>query len=406
MPSPPHIGFVTTSFPRHRGDPAGSFVFGMTRAFSKQGYRVDVVAPEPPEPTDWRDGTDWLENVSVTPAPYMRPKRHQTLFYGGGVPDNLTSNPMTALLVPPALLGLLVTAAARSSHWDAVVSHWLLPSAIIAALVKNRRARHLAIAHSADVHLIEKLPLKNAIASTLLRSADHVGFISNALRRRFLGILNESFAKAAAKRSSVTPMGIDPDSLVTDCSRGALRKELGLTRFTVLFLGRLVPIKGTSLLIDAIEGQRGMELIVAGQGPERCRLEEKARARKVNARFVGEVAEVERAELFRACDALVLPSIELGSGRTEGLPLVLVEALAARLPVIASDTGAVSEVIRNEETGLLVPPGDARALKGALSRIAADNPLRAGLIKRGAEVAKIRDWRALMPMFEEHLFRA
>ncbi|MCP4199255.1 MAG: glycosyltransferase family 4 protein, partial [Proteobacteria bacterium] len=365
------VGFVTTSFPRWEGDPAGSFVFGLARALCRRGHRIEVVAPAPPGRADWGQGAPWLEGVRVFGAPYAWPRCLQRLFYGAGVLDNIAQNPVVAGLVPGAVGSLAWTTGSRMGFWNAVLSHWLVPSALIAGLVRKRNStvRHLGLAHSADVHLLKKLPMGHWLATAVVRSTDHLGFVSNGLREEFLATLDPVESEKARARSSVTPMGIDCKSLVSTISRQAARRKLKVAGYAVLFVGRLVPIKGVGVLLEAAANKDELQVIIAGDGPSRGALERQARERGVNARFLGWIGPEQRTELFQAVDVVVVPSRVLADGRHEGLPLVLIEALAAGRPVIASDTGAAAELIEHGRTGLLVPPENAQALRGAMDLI-------------------------------------
>ncbi|MCP4675673.1 MAG: glycosyltransferase family 4 protein [Deltaproteobacteria bacterium] len=401
MPGPGRIGFVTTSFPKHSGDASGSFVFELARALVRSGHTVEVVVPEPAVPADWDHDFDWLRGVRVHGAPYMRPRRLQKLFFGAGVPDNISRNPILAGLVPPALFGLLAQTARRARRWDALVSHWLVPSALISGLARKRDTRHLAIAHSADVHLLGHLPLGRILASAALRGADHMGFVTGGLRDEFLSLLAPTAAVDALKRSSVTPMGVDMDALAQRKSGDDVREDLGLDKFTVLFLGRLVPIKGVDLLIDAAIGASGIQIVIAGDGPERERLEKRASERGIDARFLGWIGPERRADLLGACDAVAVPSRVLQNGRHEGLPLVVLEALGAGCPVIAAASGGISEIIEDDVSGFLVPPGDVDALHSAMMKLKLNPDISRCLSIAGRKRAEVRDWNALVPIYEE-----
>jgi glycosyltransferase involved in cell wall biosynthesis len=152
-----------------------------------------------------------------------------------------------------------------------------------------------------------------------------------------------------------------------------LRQRLRLTRPTVLAAGRLVPIKGFDLLITALarlEGAARPELLIAGDGPARESLVGQARTAGVGVRFLGTVAQNTLAEMMAAADLFVHPCRSLSDGRSEGMPLVVREALACGLPVIASASGGLSELggdarlhlIGPEDPGLL-----ARAIASALA---------------------------------------
>jgi glycosyltransferase involved in cell wall biosynthesis len=99
-------------------------------------------------------------------------------------------------------------------------------------------------------------------------------------------------------------------------------------------------------------------------------------------------------------DVVVVPSRVLADGRHEGLPLVLIEALAAGRPVIASDTGATAELIEHGCSGLLVPPDNAHALGEAMDRIRRNSELAAGLSAAGRERATGRNWDKLVKLYE------
>ncbi len=395
------IGCVTTSFPRFPGDYAGSFVYGLARALAGRGHQIEVIVPESSEPNAWHRDRDWANGVRVFGAPYVRPRRLQQLFFGAGVPDNLSQKRWVAGLIPAALFALGARTAQRARRWDAVISHWLLPSAFIANPARRRGTPHLAIAHSTDVHLLGRLPLNSLIAQSLLRSADHLGFVSNALREKFLYLLPSPALEHGRAHSSVTPMGIDLMEPVSAKPRAALRRDLGLEGFTVLFVGRLVPIKGVDVLIDAARGMNSLHVVIAGDGPEKDALKKYADQCGVDARFLGSVDAAKRTELLRACDAVSVPSRVLQDGRSEGLPLVLAEALGSSRPVIAAASGAVDELIENEVSGLIVPPDDASALRRALIRLQNDPGFVKSLSRAGQKRAQEREWSNLVPFYEK-----
>lgn len=128
----------------------------------------------------------------------------------------------------------------------------------------------------------------------------------------------------------------------------------------LLFVGRLARNKGADLLIDAMNAlaHEDVSLALVGEGPLRSNLERRSTNPRV--RFLGSVGEARLTELFATAGALVLPS------RFEGMPTVVLEAMAARLPVIATDIGAVRTMVEPERTGLLIPPDSTGALVRAI----------------------------------------
>jgi glycosyltransferase involved in cell wall biosynthesis len=125
-----------------------------------------------------------------------------------------------------------------------------------------------------------------------------------------------------------------------------------------------VPQKSIDVALDAVVANPDVSLVLAGEGPYRERLERYARSLPLDgrARFLGPQPRQTVFELLRAADAALL------SSSWENFPHMVVEALAVGTPVIATDAGGVTEILRDEENGLLVPMGDTDALAAAIRR--------------------------------------
>lgn len=385
-----HIGLLSTSFPRSAYDVPGAFVLGFARALVSQGHTVDVLAPEPAE----HGALPAWPGIVLQWVPYLRPRSLEQTFYGAGVPDNLRRDPRAWLGLAPFSVALLRAAAAQTHRWDALVSHWALPCALVAGAVRGTR-NHVAVLHSADVFALTRLPLRGRIAQRIVDGATALLFSSTLLRDTFLGLLPPVPRASAATRCHVSPMGIEPLA-APSAPRRTLRRERALDAFTVLSLGRLVPIKGTD---DAIRASAALQcpLLVAGAGPERGTLESLAHTLGADARFLGVVTGAAKRDLFAAADAFVLASRVLSSGRTEGTPTTLLEAMAAGLPIAATDVGGVAAVVTHERNGLLVPAGDLPALTAALARLRDDAALRKRLTRAARTTAALYTWGALAP---------
>jgi glycosyltransferase involved in cell wall biosynthesis len=146
----------------------------------------------------------------------------------------------------------------------------------------------------------------------------------------------------------------------------------------LLGVGRLVEKKGFHVLVEALRLLDGStRLRIVGDGPERARLEGD------RVELAGALTHAQLPREYAAADVVVVPSIADSSGDRDGLPNVALEALASGRPVVASDVGALASAVRDGETGLLVPPGDARALARAIRTLAASPALRAELGRRG-----------------------
>lgn len=150
----------------------------------------------------------------------------------------------------------------------------------------------------------------------------------------------------------------------------------------VLFVNRLVASKGVHVLVRAVAALEGVTLAIAGDGPERPRLEALAAELGVEARFLGWVDAARRASLLRGCRVFAFPSLW-----QEPFGIAGVEALAAGIPVVASAVGGVPHWLEEGRGGLLVPPGDPDALGAAIGRVLGERELAASLAAAGPEAA-------------------
>jgi colanic acid/amylovoran biosynthesis glycosyltransferase len=171
----------------------------------------------------------------------------------------------------------------------------------------------------------------------------------------------------------LTALGVDPDRFPPRPFRATP------SPFQIICVGRLAPVKGLHLLIAAmaalVQEGRHIRLRLAGDGPDRIALRQDVEGRGLSDRvsFEGNVNQDKLLELYRESDALVLSSF------AEGLPVVLMEAMAMEIPCVAPWVNGIPEIITHETDGLLVPPGDAAALARAVGRLMDDAELRRNL---------------------------
>jgi phosphatidylinositol alpha-mannosyltransferase len=156
---------------------------------------------------------------------------------------------------------------------------------------------------------------------------------------------------------------------------------------TVGFLGRIdEPRKGLPVLLDALAELPGVHLLVAGPGDEPD-LPDGVRERVT---FLGQVSEEDKARFFHSVDVFCAPN----SGG-ESFGIVLIEAMAAGAPIVASDLDAFRRVLEDGDAGELVPPEDPGALASALSALLADPARRRAVAKRASAVVRRYDWPAI-----------
>jgi len=153
------------------------------------------------------------------------------------------------------------------------------------------------------------------------------------------------------------------------------------TRFKIVTVGRLVPWKQIDHLIEALPEIEDAGLVVVGDGPERSRLENLARANNLNDRvhFAGQRTKEETFGLMASCDLFVLNSTY------EGFPHVVLEAMCAGLPVVATMVGGTPELVHDGENGLLISPNANGALSSTLRRLLTCSEERQRLVAGGRE---------------------
>jgi glycosyltransferase involved in cell wall biosynthesis len=253
---------------------------------------------------------------------------------------------------------------------DVVVLHEPNPVALVSDLLGRPRGRLVVWFHSEVVRPAWRYRL--FYRPFLARVLDRASRIVVAAPP-----LAEQAAQLAGHREKcvVIPFGIDasrfaPAPAVVERAR-ELRREHGDR--LVLFVGRMVPYKGLDVLLAALRDLDARAILV-GLGPSRPRIERAAREAGLAGRvvFAGAVTDAELVALYHACTAFVLPSLT----RAEAFGVVQLEAMACGKPVVSTNvpTG-VPWVNRDGDTGLVVPPGDAGALRGALERLLSDPEL-------------------------------
>jgi glycosyltransferase involved in cell wall biosynthesis len=222
--------------------------------------------------------------------------------------------------------------------------------------------------HGSDVRLLDSFPARRRRTEEALRAADGVIAVSQDLADTVVRM------GVDPDRVLLVYDGIDPD-LFHPGSKAAARIRLGLDRDArrLLFVGNFYPVKGADVLLHACHRlrQRGLafEVDLIGQGPQGDALQALVRRLGLDGTvgFRGSMPQAELADWYRSADVFVLPS------HSEGVPNVLLEAMACHTPYVATDVGGIPE-IHVPEVGRLVPANDPAALADAIVRELAAPP--------------------------------
>jgi glycosyltransferase involved in cell wall biosynthesis len=362
------ILFIVSAYPRHEGDVITPWLGESISALRRHGIDVEVLAPAFRGGPSHVDGGVRIHRFRYAPAPW------ETLSHDAPIPAQLREQPARFALVPGYLTSMTTTAMrlAVTGRYDVMHAFWPLPHAFPG----------MAAAHAAGVPLVSTffgaelhwLPARHRWARMAVRAivaeSDATTAISNFTAQGLRAI-------APTADPVVIPFG----AAIGPRTTSVLDKlPYSATPTELLFVGRLVPRKGVDVLLRALARpvMNETRLTIVGDGGERQRLELLATSLEMTSRvsFAGLAPAADLDAHFRRCDALVLPAVHDPLSGTEGLGVVLIEALAYGKPVVASDIGGIPDVVRHGETGLLVPPGDGDALAAAL-RSLADYPARA-----------------------------
>jgi glycogen(starch) synthase len=369
--------WVTQVYPRSEGDPLGAFLHALARELPARGFAPTVIAPG----ADDAPAEEERDGVRIVRFDYAVAGR-RTLAYTGEMHVQAARHPLR-------LVGFLrrfraAVAAAVADGIDGgrpalVHAHWWAPSGWAAAAPARAARLPLVLSlHGTDVRLLRRWPLLRPVARGVFRSAARVLPVSAMLRDAV-----DQLGMPGGERV-VLPM--PPAAPVADPGEpGPAEQRAGF-----LVAARLTAQKRVDVAIDAIARLRaerpGARLEVAGDGPERARLE--ARAARLGlgdaVRFRGMVPGEELARLYRNSIAVLLPSEQ------EGYGLTLVEGALCGTPAVGARSGGIVELIEPDVTGLLFPPGDADGLAAALRRLLDDPALAGKLGEAAREAARAR----------------
>jgi glycosyltransferase involved in cell wall biosynthesis len=385
---PLKVLFLTSSYPRNREDNAGIFLHHLARHLARRGLAVHVLAPAE------RNRKTWIQDgVTVHQFPYFFPSM-QRLTYGSGILHNLKRTPWLWIEVPFFMAAMACAAVrlARREKPDLIHAHWLVPQGLIALLTKLLCGLPIVVtAHGSDAF---RLKAMDFLKHVVLRRSDAWTANSRATAEA---------VNPATASPQIIPMGVDVERFQR-CDRSRLRRELSIDDLVVLFVGRLVAGKGIDLLLQALSllpaKLRARTIFwVVGDGHDASRLSRQSEEllRDLRFRFWGGVPNESLPDFYAAADLLVAPA-----SATEGQGVVLVEAFAARLCVLATRVGGIQDVVADGSTGKLVEPGNSKALAGAVETLLVDSDLRRRLADEGFLSARRNyAWETIAARFED-----
>lgn len=348
------------------------------------GDRVKVLTPSGPRVADrWTD--DGVEVASFRYAP----RRFETVGYSRTLRADERVRASSGLVAPLYLLAArrALEREIAAGGWDLVHCHWIVPNALAATPLARRLPLAVGL-HGSDVFLAEK-PLMRPLVARALRRTRVLTSCSPELARRV-----EALGFDAA-RSHVIPYGVDVALFRPDAARrGVWRERLGIPPAAPLALGvgRMATKKGFHHLVAALpailERAPDLHVVLAGGGDRLEELRHAAAPFAARVHFPGPVLHDTLPDLYRAADLFVLPAVHDAKGNVDGLPNVILEAMASGLPVVASAISGIPIAVEEGGTGRLVPEADVEALAAAVADLALAPEARARMGARARRRAE------------------
>lgn len=390
--------FLTQTYPRFDGDTSGPFIRDLARALVAAGDKVTVLTPHAEEVAPrWQDGG--VEVISFRYAP----ERLELIGYSRSLDADETMKPGAKAMAPLYLWGArrALLAELRRQSYDLVQAHWVVPNLLAAAVVARRVPVAVGL-HGSDVFLAEKAGVRQVLRR-LLRKVKVLTGCSPELVDR---VCRLGFP---AERSRVIPYGVDSGIFAPDPSRRSFwRGKLGIPEDApmILSVGRMATKKGYQVLLAELErlmeGSPSCHLVLAGAGDRLAEFQRRAERWKGRVHFPGAVYRDALPDLYRAADLFVLPAVHDPKGNVDGLPNVILEAMASRLPVVSTAISGIPLAIRDGENGRLVPEQDGPRLVAALLELLAA-PERAKAMGEAGRRDAVENlsWRAVAARYRE-----
>lgn len=398
--APLNLLFLTQTYPRTPEDGAGPFIRDLAVGLVRGGDRVTVLAPHAtglPE--------SWTADGVLTRTFRYAPESREVLGYGRSLEADEKVKGGAALVAPLYAWGArrAVVRELKRDSYDLVHAHWIVPNGLIAATVG--RVPFAIGLHGSDVFLAEK-PGVRTLARAALRRA-----------RLLTGCSPELVLRVAALgfpegRSRVIPYGVDIRHFSPrgedDLDPGGWRARLGIPLSAPLALGvgRMATKKGFHVLFDALPevfaAVPEAHVVLAGGGDLLPRFEREAARFGGHVHLPGGVLRDTLPDLYRAADLFVLPAVHDAQGNVDGLPNVILEAMASGLCVVASGISGVPLAVEPGRTGLLTQEGDLKSVAAALIGLLRDPERRRAFGEAGrAKAERELTWGAVAARYRE-----
>ena len=318
----------------------------------------------------------------------------ETLCYPGAIVPRIREKKVRGLLVPWLFVSLWVHLFKMRKSYDIVQANWLIPQGIVQSCLKMP---YIVTGHGADVTSLNHGLLKK-LKRRCLKNAWGVTAVSRPLMDVLDGIYKN-------ENQAVISMGCD-----TSLFGRQYREENYFgqgNQKVLLFVGRLAEKKGVCYAIEAMRNVENAMLVIAGDGPLREELQRQAdkvmRETGKKIVFLGAKTHEELKKIYASADLFVMPSITAKDGDKEGFGLVILEAFASGLPIVASRSGGITDIVKDGVNGFLVEEKDVSGMAEQIDRLLKDEEIYNKMQIEAKKSAQQYDYRQIAARYARFL---
>lgn len=377
---------TASTFPRWDNDTEPRFILDLAEAMTDY-FQVTVLVPAAPKAKD----QEVMNGVNVIRYHYFPIHKLETLCYPGAIIPRIKEKKVRVLLVPFLLLSQYFALMKILPKVDVVQSNWIIPQGVLQSCFKKP---YMITGHGTDIVSMNKGIFK-LLKKRAVEKSSGLTVVSRHLKKEALKFAEES-------KINIISMG---------CKTENFGKHFAVENYfqqedkkVVLFVGRLVAIKGVTHLIDAMK-QVDAVLIIVGDGPLRNELVNQAKPQGNKVRFLGAKSHEELKKIYASADIFAAPSITVENGKQEGLGLVILEAMASGLPVVANKSGGITDLIHDGENGLYAQEKNVDSLASKINLLLNDNILYEKLSEKSLKTAYEYDYKVIANKYARLLER-
>jgi glycosyltransferase involved in cell wall biosynthesis len=395
---------ITHSYPRFDGDWRSNFIESLARAYARNGVDVTVFVPYAVNFNRPKIDSDGVKIINYR---YMPVTSLHTVGYGHSMKSDMKINPFDLLLMPFLMLVGIIKLALllRKDKFDLIQAHWAVPNTLMAVFARALAFSKVKILTSfpgSDVTVITRLGWLGKLCAKIIAKSDYLSCNSSDLR--------DDLVQAGLDNNIIDSViyGVDEKEIFFSAEeRRQLRSELAVSKddTVLLMIGRFVPKKGFSTAFESLKyiagHRKNFKLVVVGNGALRNEYDEILRRDHTESfvTFIGEIPVQDLRKYYSACDLFLMPSRRLPS---DGLNVVVVEAMACGRAIVASRVGGNDLVVFDGVNGYLHDENNPQQLAELVIKLL-ENPV--SIEKMGQKslqlVRQMFNWDAIAKYYLE-----